>query len=205
MAFLSRAALRRAGFAAIGEDVLVSERASIHGAARIALGSHVRIDDFCVLSAGTDGIRIGDRVHIACHCTLIGRARIELDDFSGLSARVAVYSSSDDYSGAGLTNPTVPLAYRRVTDAPVRIGRHVIVGAGAVILPGVTIGEGAAVGALALVRSPLEPFAIYSGVPARRVGERSRALLELESALAAEVTARATPPTSRRKRARGRG
>jgi len=204
MAFLGRRALQRLGFAAIGTDVAVSDRASIHGAPRIALGDHVRIDDFCVLSAGEQGMRIGRYVHIACHCTLIGKAVIELEDFSGLSARVSLYSSSDDYSGAGLTNPTVPSAYRRVTDAPVRIGRHVIVGAGAVILPGVTIGEGAAVGALALVTKSLDPFTIYSGVPARRVGERSRALLELETQLRA-VTTPPTPATSRRTRARGRG
>jgi len=185
MAFMGSQALRKLGFATIGSDVLISDKASIHGAARIELGDHVRIDDYCVLSAGEEGIRFGSYVHVACQCTLIGKARIELEDFSGLSARVAVYSSSDDYSGAGMTNPTVPQEFRRVTDAAVRIGRHVIIGAGAVILPGVDIGEGAAVGALTLVTKSLEPFRIYSGIPARRVGERSRKLLELEAELRA--------------------
>ncbi len=209
MAFLSRQALRKAGFAAVGANVLVSEKASIHGAPRITLGDHVRIDDFCVLSAGEDGMRIGSYVHVACQCTLIGKARIELEDFSNLSGRVAVYSSSDDFSGTGMTNPMVPLEFRNVTDLPVRIGRHVIIGTGAVILPGVTIGEGAAVGALSLVRASLEPFTIHAGAPARRIGERSRALLELEAQLRAGLSrggARpATPPTPRRKPVRDRG
>jgi galactoside O-acetyltransferase len=219
MAFLSRQALRRLGFAAIGANVLVSDKASIHGASRIALGDHVRIDDFCVLSAGEGGIRIGSFVHVACQCTLIGKERIELDDFCNLSGRVAVYSSSDDFSGTGMTNPMVPLALRRVTDAPVRIGRHAILGTGAVVLPGVTVGEGAAVGALTLVRKSLAPFTMYAGIPARRIGARSRALLELEARLRAERPDRsaagrklsragpppATPPTSRRKRSPGRG
>ena len=185
MAYLSDSALERLGLAAYGRRVQISDKASIHGAARISLGDDVRIDDFCVLSAGEEGIGIGCYVHVACQCTLIGKARIELEDFSGLSARVAVYSSSDDYSGESLTNPTVPAEFRRVTDAAVRIGRHVIVGAGAVILPGVVIGEGAAVGALTLVAKSLEPFAVYSGVPARRVGPRSRALVDLEARLRA--------------------
>ncbi|MCL4798416.1 MAG: acyltransferase [Burkholderiales bacterium] len=185
MAFLSRQALRRLGFADIGADVLVSDKASIHGAPRIALGDRVRIDDFCVLSAGEGGISIGSYVHVACQCTLIGKARIELEDFSNLSGRVAVYSSTDDFSGAGMTNPTVPLEYRRVTDAPVRIGRHVVIGTGTVVLPGVTIGEGAAVGALSLVKKSLEPFTLYAGIPARRIGARSRALLDLEAKLRA--------------------
>ena len=117
MAFLSRQALRRLGFAAVGTDVSISDRASIHGASRIALGSHVRIDDFAILSAGVEGIRIGSYVHIACHCSLIGKALIEVGDLSTLSSRVAVYSSNDDYTGAGLTNPMLPTQYRRVTEA----------------------------------------------------------------------------------------
>ena len=190
MAFLSRQALRKVGLAAFGANVLVSEKASIHGAERVTLGDNVRIDDFCVLSAGEGGIRIGSYVHVACQCTLIGKESIELEDFSNLSGRVAVYSSSDDFSGEGMTNPMVPLEFRRVTNAPVRIGRHAIVGTGSVILPGVTLAEGAAVGALTLVRKSLEPFTIYAGIPARRVGERSRALLELEAAMRAKARGR---------------
>jgi dTDP-4-amino-4,6-dideoxy-D-glucose acyltransferase len=203
MAFLGRQALRKLGFAALGTDVSVSDRASIYGAPRIALGSHVRIDDFSILSAGAEGIRIGSYIHIACYCSLIGKALIEVGDLSTLSSRVTVYSSSDDYTGAGLTNPMLPLQYRRVTDAPVRIGRHVIVGSGSVILPGVTIGEGAAVGALTLVNRSLDPFALYAGVPARRLRDRSKAFLELEAQW--RVTAPPTPATSRRRRSRGRG
>ncbi len=204
MTFLSRRALRRLGFAAIGTDVSVSEHASIYRASRITLGSHVRIDDFAILSAGVEGIRIGSYVHIACFCSLIGKALIELGDLTTLSARVAVYSSNDDYTGAGLTNPTLPMQYRRVTEAPVQIGRHVVVGSGSVILPGVTIGEGAAVGALTLVNRSLDPFTIYAGIPARRVRDRSEAFLELEAQWRATI-AQPTGAKSRGKRLRGRG
>jgi galactoside O-acetyltransferase len=204
MAFLSRQALRRLGFAAVGTDVSISDRASIHGASRIALGSHVRIDDFAILSAGVEGIRIGSYVHIACHCSLIGKALIEVGDLSTLSSRVAVYSSNDDYTGAGLTNPMLPTQYRRVTEVPVRIGRHVVVGSGSVILPGVTIGEGAAVGALTLVNRTLDPFTIYAGIPARRLRDRSKAFLELEAQWRAAV-ARPTRARSRETRSRRRG
>jgi galactoside O-acetyltransferase len=203
MAFLSREALRRLGFAAIGSDVSVSDCASFHGAARIALGSHVRIDDFAILSAGAEGIRIGSYVHIACYCSMIGKGLIEVGNLSTLSSRVAVYSSNDDYTGAGLTNPMLPMEYRRVTEAPVRIGQHVVVGSGSVILPGVTIGEGAAVGALTLVNRSLDPFTIYAGIPARRLRDRSKAFLELEAQWRATM-ARATGTTSRGKRPRGR-
>lgn len=180
MAMLGRAELERMGFAALGAEVQVSDRAALYGVSRIALGDHARIDDFCVLSAGEGGIAIGRHVHVAVFCSLIGAGRIELGDFAGLSSRVSIYSSSDDYTGQAMTNPTVPAEFTRVESAPVTLGRHVIVGAGSVLLPGVTLEEGAAVGALSLVSRHCEAFTVYSGVPARRVGPRSRELLEVE-------------------------
>lgn len=168
------------GFQIIGKNVRVSTRASFYGAERISLGSDVRIDDFCVLSAGEGGIEIGSYVHVAVMAALIGRGRITIGDFCNISGRVSIYSSSDDYSGRTMTNPTVPAEYKNVTDAPVILGKHVIVGAGSVVLPGVTIGDGAAVGALSLVNRDLEPFGVYAGSPIRRLKDRSRRLLDLE-------------------------
>ena len=113
-------------------------------------------------------------------CSLIGKGRIELQDFCNLSSRVSIYSSSDDYSGESMTNPTVPEAFTHVDHRPVVLERHVIIGSGSVILPGVTIGAGTAVGALCLVAKDLEPFGIYAGSPLKRVKARSQHLLELE-------------------------
>jgi galactoside O-acetyltransferase len=185
MGLLNRAELERMGFAALGEGLRVSDKASFHSASRIELGDHTRIDDFCVLSAGAGGIRIGRHVHVAVYSSLIGAGRIELGDFCNLSSRVSIYSSSDDYSGRTMTNPTVPDAYKDVHHADVRLGRHVIVGSGSVILPGLTLEDGVAVGALSLVREDCRAFGIYAGQPARRVRERERGLLELEQAFLA--------------------
>jgi len=171
------------GFAAVGEDVRISELARFYGASRIKIGSHVRIDDFCILSAGTGGVEIGDYVHIAAYSSLIGQGRIALADFSGLSSRVSIYSSNDDYSGNSLTNPTVPAEFKNVLQADVKLDKHVIVGSGSIILPGVTLHEGVAIGALSLVTKDCQPFCIYAGNPAKRIKERSRALLALEMRL----------------------
>ena len=180
MAILGREAIEALGFAFVGENVQISDRASFYGASRISLGSNVRIDDFCVLSAGVGGISIGDYVHIAVYSSLIGAGKVSLSDFCNISSRVAIYSSNDDYSGAAMTNPMVPSEYTGVTHADVFLGKHVIVGSGSVILPGVTLEEGVAVGALSLVQKNCEPFGIYAGNPARRIKERKRDLLELE-------------------------
>ena len=184
-ACFSEAELRGLGLKDFGERVHLSRKASLYGASSIALGSDVRIDDFCVLSSGAGGIRVGSHVHIAVHCSLIGRSAIELGDFSNFSSRVSIYSSNDDYSGAKMTNPMVPEEYTGVQHAPVSVGRHVIVGAGSVILPGAVLEEGVAVGALSLVRGRCEAFGIYAGIPARRLKERKRDLLELEARMRA--------------------
>jgi acetyltransferase-like isoleucine patch superfamily enzyme len=180
MSFLGRDEIDRVGFASVGENVLLSDRASFHNPAGIAFGDNVRVDDFCVLSAGAGGIRIGSFVHVAVYSSIVGADEIVMEDFAGLSSRVSIYSSNDDYSGRTMTNPTVPDEYKVVEHAPVHIGRHVIVGTGSIVLPGVTLHEGVAIGALSLVRESCEPFTIHAGVPARQVGERKRDLLELE-------------------------
>jgi dTDP-4-amino-4,6-dideoxy-D-glucose acyltransferase len=183
MAFLSPQAVRSLGFEELGDHVMISDRASIYGAERIALGSHVRIDDFCILSAGEGGIRIGSHVHVAAYSSIIGAGRVTVEDFANISSRVSIYSSSDDYSGVTMTNPMVPDEFKAVDHAPVHVGRHVIIGSGSVVLPGVTLAEGVAVGALSLIREDCEAFAVYAGIPATVRGRRSRELLELEGRL----------------------
>jgi acetyltransferase-like isoleucine patch superfamily enzyme len=179
MAYLSRAALEAMGFAALGRDVRISDRAAIHDADRISLGDHSRIDDFCVVSGR---VEIGRNVHIAPFCLVAGGAPgIVIEDFAGLAYRVSVFAQSDDYSGATMTNPTVPARFKREIRAAVRIGRHVILGAGAVVAPGVELAEGTAVGAASLVLASSRPWTIIAGVPARRLKDRSRDLLALEA------------------------
>lgn len=185
MAMLSREAIEMLGFASVGEDVQISDKASFYGTSRIELGSNIRIDDFCVLAAGVGGIVVGNYVHIAVGSLLVGAGRITLSDFAGLSSRISIYSSSDDYSGLYLTNPTVPNEYTGVTHADVFLGKHVIVGSGSVILPGAVLEEGVAVGALSLVNKRCESFGIYAGNPAKYIKNRKRNLLELEAKLLA--------------------
>lgn len=183
MSFFSEEELLGFGFARIGRGVKLSRLASLYGTSRISIGDHSRIDDFCVLSAGEGGIVIGRHVHVAVMCTLIGKAKIEIADFSGISSRVSVYSSSDDFSGAVMTGPTVPPEFTRVDSRPVQIGRHVIIGAGSVVLPGTEMQEGVALGALSLAKGVLRQFTLYYGVPAKEIRPRKRDLLELEAKL----------------------
>ncbi|MBU1308763.1 MAG: acyltransferase [Gammaproteobacteria bacterium] len=180
MALLTEQQLQALGFKALGRNVRISDKASIYNAGNISIGDNVRIDDFVVLSAGSGGITLGSHIHIAVYTSLIGAGAITIGDFANLSSRVSVYSSSDDYSGESMTNPCVPDEYKNVTHADVVAEKHVIVGCGSVILPGVTLHEGVAVGALSLVTKSCPPFGIYAGAPARFIRERSNNVLNME-------------------------
>ena len=178
--FMKRDELLERGLLSVDPTALVSRHATFYGTDRIEIGAHSRVDDFCVLSAGAGGITIGRHVHISVMASLQGAGAITIGDFATVSSRVAIYSSSDDYSGSAMTNPTIPHALRMTDDRPVEIGQHAIVGAGSVILPGVVVGTGAGIGALSLVNRACEPFSMNAGVPARQIGTRARGTVEAE-------------------------
>lgn len=174
--FYNKNELDNLGLNCFGDNVLISKKVSIYNSNKITIGNNVRIDDFCILSGN---IYIGNNIHIAAGCMLFaGDVGITIKDYSGLSSRCAVYAVSDDYSGNYMTNSTVNSEYRNVISKEVVIEKHVVVGTGSTILPGVTIGEGCAIGAMSLVNKSLSPWNIYAGVPCRKIKERSKKLLD---------------------------
>ncbi|GDY18981.1 galactoside O-acetyltransferase [Verrucomicrobiota bacterium] len=180
--YLTEEDLRNAGFKHLGRNVRIHERASVYGAENISLGNHVRIDDFSILIA-TGQLIIGDHVSIPNFCFLGAKFGLTMEDFVTLAPGVKIFTASDDYSGERLTGPTVPTEWTGGRKGAVVLRRHVILGAGSVVLPGCTLGEGAAVGALSLVKEDLEPWGVYAGTPVRRLHARQRELLKLEMEL----------------------
>lgn len=186
--YLSDAELRRAGFKSVGRDVKVHDRASLYGVENISLGDFARIDDFAVIIA-TGPVTLGRYVSVPNFCFIGGRHGVELQDFATLAPGVKIFSASDDYSGESLVGPVVPRELTGGTHGLVVLERHVLVGAGSIVLPACRIGEGCSVGALSLVRESLPPWGMYAGVPVRRLRERSRGPLALESRVKGQQTA----------------
>jgi dTDP-4-amino-4,6-dideoxy-D-glucose acyltransferase len=184
MSWLTQDELMAMGFGSLGKNVLLSSKGSYYNTQNMYLGDYVRIDDFCIISAGAGGIRIGRNVHISAFASVVGQAPIDFEDFSGISNKVAVFSSTDDFI-KGMTNPTVPDRFRKLKHIAVRLGRHAVVGSNSVLLPGSELGEGTSVGALSVVRGKLEPWSVYLGNPAKRIMARSRGILRLEEELLA--------------------
>jgi len=178
MAFLSDTELTKMGFKHVGRNVKISDKASIYTPEAIEIGENSRVDDYCVISGR---VKIGRNVHIAVHCNLAGgEPGITLEDFSGLAYNCQIFSQSDDYSGMSLTNPTIPDIYKNEVKMSVRIGRHVILGASSIVMPGVDVADGCAVGAMSMVTKSTESWGIYFGIPARKIKKRKNDLLMLE-------------------------
>jgi len=178
MGWMSSEQINELGFAKLGREVKISDRASIYNPELIQVGDFSRVDDFCVLSGA---IVIGRNVHIAVFCNVAGGTEgVFMDDFSGLAYGCQIFTQSDDYSGSTMTNPTVPTQFKSEFKASVHIGRHCILGTNSVVMPGVEMAEGSATGAMSLVTESTEEWKIYVGIPARCVRDRSKDLLALE-------------------------
>jgi galactoside O-acetyltransferase len=167
-----------------GEDVFISANIEIRRPQLISVGSHTAIDSHVYITTGAE---IGDYVHISPFTSIIGgaSAMLYMGHFTGMAAGCRIICASDEHLGHGLTNPTVPEAYRdNVNIAPVRFENFATVGSNVIIMPGITLGEGCVVGANSLVTKDLQPWTIYVGSPARAVKVRPR---ERMLAFAAEM------------------
>jgi len=164
-------------FRSIGKDVMIWPLAKIISPERISIGNSVIIDDFVFMMPG-QSLTLGNFIHIAA-CTLIaGGGELIMEDFTCLSGSVKLYTGTDDFSGKCLTNSAVPAPYRQPIRSFVHIKRHAIVGSNTVVLPGVTIGEGAAIGAGSVVLKDCEPWTIYAGSPAKQLKPRPKEKIE---------------------------
>jgi galactoside O-acetyltransferase len=168
--------LLQLGLKKYGSNVLISRKCSIYSPEKISLGDNVRIDDFCILSGN---IVLGNYIHISAYSSLFaGKYNIILEDFTTVSSRCAIYAESDDYSGESPTNPMLPEECRTTYGGNVILKSYAIIGSGCTLLPNLTIGEGAAVGAMSLITKDIPGWGIYGGVPCRFLKERSKKLLE---------------------------
>jgi galactoside O-acetyltransferase len=157
-----------------GRNVLVDFGTTIDGAENVSLDDYVWVDHHCQLNARVGHIRVGKRVHIAPYTVISGAAGVTIEDYVGIASFVQIYSHSErPKNGLRISGPMIPEEYKGMQSGPVVLKKDSFVGAGAVILPGVTIGEGAVVGANSLVTKNVEPWTIAVGVPARSVGRRA--------------------------------
>lgn len=179
MAYMNQNEMQSMGFKFLGHNVKISTKASIYNCDQIEIGDNSRIDDFCVISGM---VQIGCYVHLTPMCLVAGGdLGVVIKDYVTMAYGVKVFSQSDDYSGQTMTNSMIPKKYKNEYKSRVVIGKYSIIGAGSIIMPGILIAEGASIGAMTLVTNNVEPWSINVGVPARKIKNRSKNLLNLEA------------------------
>lgn len=167
--------LKALGLKSFGSNVLISRNAQLYNPEKLTLGSHVRIDDFCIL---TGKITLGSYIHISAYCALYGKGGIIIKDFSGLSPRCTLFSVTDNFNGNYLMSPLTYLEHNDLIEGEIIINKYVQIGANSTILPNCVLEEGTAVGAMSLVKDNLESWSIYAGVPVKKIKERNQGLLK---------------------------
>lgn len=178
--FYSIEELKNIGFKSIGNNCLISKKASFYNTGFISIGDNVRIDDFCILSGH---ITLGSNIHISAYSALYGEGGITLNDYSGVSPRCTIFSATDDFSGEYMVGAMLPNNVRNVIKAAVILEKYTQIGAGSIVLPGVTFAEGSVCGAMSFVNKNLAEWSIYAGTPAKKIKNRSKKILEIEKEL----------------------
>jgi len=177
--FYSEEELLKLGIKSFGKNVFIGRNAILYHPENLTIGHDVRIDDFSILSGE---IKLGNYIHISHFCGMYGGSKgIIMEDYSGLSSKVSVYAVSDDYSGNSMTNPMIPVEYKSGSiEKEVLIKKHAIIGTGSIILPGAVIEEGSSIGAMSLCNHNTEPWSINVGIPAKKIKDRKKEILDLE-------------------------
>ena len=131
----------------------------------IRIGSWCKIH--CMAMAGP--IDVGDRVLLNLGTDVSGReAKVVIGDDVLVAPRVSIIASSHNYKERSRT-----IRSQGTTGADIAIGNDAWLCTNVVVLPGVSIGAGAVVGANSVVTRDCEAYGIYVGSPARKIGERA--------------------------------
>lgn len=140
-------------------------RAFLYGRFFKKIGKRVSIGSSCTITC-PGGISLGNDVIISKGCHIDGNGGLIIGDYVLLGYNVSLLTASH---GLSLGKPMI---YQELTVKPVIIGSDVWIGANAVVLPGVKIGEGSVIGANAVVSQDVPAYAIVGGVPAEVIRNR---------------------------------
>ncbi|MEQ8537299.1 MAG: acyltransferase [Coleofasciculus sp. D1-CHI-01] len=192
LGYLLRKRLYRNLFKNVGEGIILGKGIVLRHPGKIILGNRVAIDDYGLLDAsgaGEEGIRLGDDVIVSRNCVIQGKtgsviigAKTDigcntiLASATGIFIGRSVLIAGNCYIGGGRylsDRCDIPMMEQGLySKGPVAIADDVWLGAGAIVLDGVSIGKGCIVGAGALVTKDLPDYSVAVGVPARIIRNR---------------------------------
>ncbi len=145
-------------FRCVGAGTIVGRWVSIVNSGNVKIGTNCLFQDGVYMRAGNQGwITIEDRAALNSYSKLFAHGGIEIGEEAQIGPGSLVTTTDHDYYDENL----------ETVFKTVRIGRRVWLGANVTVLPGVTIGEYAVIGAGAVVNRDIPPYAVAVGVPAK--------------------------------------
>lgn len=129
-------------------------------------GSSIHMGTFINKSRLQSKITIGKESAINRKCYLDGRGTLVIGNNVSISPEVHLITADHDIND-------IHFRYR---SAPVEINDYVWIGTRAIILPGTTLGEGSVIAAGAVVNKNVPPYEIWGGIPAKKIGVRTKKL-----------------------------
>lgn len=143
-------------------------RIRVLGRPRFEVGDYCRLGHNVFLETQEDGaIRLGTHVLLNTGCTVVSYSRITIGNDSLVGEYVTIRDANHGISPEGL------IRLQPHDSSPIAIGNDVWIGAGATILRGVTIGDGAVVAANSVVTKNVPPMTVVAGSPAVPIKKRT--------------------------------
>ncbi len=164
---------------ASGEGVKVYPCAKICSPERVAIGDHTRLCDYVLIHPEHGEITIGRYCDFEPFSLIWGAGRLIIGDFVNFGPGMKIMGNAYEYREGDIAVGTVEQTHKGIIEGDLVIEDHVYFGADVTVLAGVhKIGEGAFIGAQALVTHDLDPWGVYVGSPARKIGERPQGAKE---------------------------
>ena len=131
---------------------------------KFSLGDNSVIESFCCINNAVGDVIIGDHTRVGLHNTVIGPVKI--GSHVNLAQGITVTALNHNFA-----DKDRKIDEQGISTVPVTIGDDIWIGANAVILPGVTIGNHSVVAAGAVVTKDVPPHSLVAGVPAKIIKE----------------------------------
>jgi galactoside O-acetyltransferase len=179
--FLTEKDFKKYGINKFGSNCSISSDLRVYGNDCV-IGSNVRIDDNVILKGK---IRLKNNVHLSRGVTISSGANgVFLDDFAALSNFVQIFGKSDDYFKPFIPGATLDYKkkkkYSFIHDSKVVIGKCVLVGAFAIILPGAEIEDFSSIAAYSMVIKKVKKGVFFNG---NNFTEKKRNVIEMNKKL----------------------
>lgn len=150
-------------FGEFGKNIIIEKQVLFFHPASIIIGDNVYIGHNAILHGyHTNKMIIGKGTWIGPMCYFHSAGGITIGTQVGIGPGVKIITSQHE-----INNQNIPIIHNKITFNPVVIEDGCDIGIGAIILPGVTIGKGAQIGAGAVVTDTIPSFAVAVGIPAK--------------------------------------